>query len=231
MKKFTSFRLEIDEAKSRSPYAIGMAQAMKSTGDTPPLEKSTIKKAHEIAKSIMKNKKMNESLDDEGRMARGDLMQIAKQATDLAMIMNDDKQLDGWVQAKITKAADYLDSAYDYLMFNKQEVDENKEYFTKHVFSDVFGEGIVLEDQHSDPDLDGNIEWYTVRFEHGDEVIFTEDLDILMAEYQINHKKNEISEKLHQNQQKIDLHEPEKDKITADDFKLLRAMKNKNIRK
>ena len=41
--------------KAQSPYAIGMAQAMKSTGDKPPLEKSTIKKAHDIAKSIEKN--------------------------------------------------------------------------------------------------------------------------------------------------------------------------------
>ena len=47
----------VDEAKAKSPYAIGMAQAMKSTGDTPPLEKSTIKKAHDIAKSIKKSQK------------------------------------------------------------------------------------------------------------------------------------------------------------------------------
>jgi hypothetical protein len=44
----------VDE-KAKNPYAIGMAQAMKSTGDTPPLKKSTIKKAHDIAKSIEKN--------------------------------------------------------------------------------------------------------------------------------------------------------------------------------
>ena len=43
------------DEKAKSPYAIGMAQAMKSTGDTPPLKKSTIKKAHDIAKSIEKN--------------------------------------------------------------------------------------------------------------------------------------------------------------------------------
>jgi len=42
--------------KAQSPYAIGMAQAMKSTGDTPPLAKSTIKKAHDIAKAIKKDK-------------------------------------------------------------------------------------------------------------------------------------------------------------------------------
>lgn len=43
----------IKEAKS--PYAVGMAQAMKSTGDKPPLKKSTITKAHEIAKAIKKD--------------------------------------------------------------------------------------------------------------------------------------------------------------------------------
>ena len=43
--------VEIDEA-ARNPYAIGTSVAMKSTGDTPPLKKSTIEKAHEIAKKI-----------------------------------------------------------------------------------------------------------------------------------------------------------------------------------
>ena len=38
----------------KNPYAVGMAQAMKSKNDKPPLEKSTITKAHDIAKSIMK---------------------------------------------------------------------------------------------------------------------------------------------------------------------------------
>ena len=40
------------EEAVRNKYAIGMAAAMKSTGDEPPLKKSTIKKAHEIAKKI-----------------------------------------------------------------------------------------------------------------------------------------------------------------------------------
>jgi hypothetical protein len=40
-----------------------MAQAMKSTGDKPPLEKSTIKKAHDIAKSVMsKEDTMDETM-------------------------------------------------------------------------------------------------------------------------------------------------------------------------
>jgi len=37
-----------------NPYAIGMAAAMKATGDTPPLKKSTIVKAHKIADKVKK---------------------------------------------------------------------------------------------------------------------------------------------------------------------------------
>ena len=54
MKDFKSFKVDMFEAMNRSPYAIGMAQAMKSTGDKPPLKKSTINKAHEIARAIKK---------------------------------------------------------------------------------------------------------------------------------------------------------------------------------
>ena len=48
----------------KNPYAIGMAQAMKSTGDEPPLKKSTITKAHDIAKSIEKDQKEDYSKKD-----------------------------------------------------------------------------------------------------------------------------------------------------------------------
>ena len=44
-------------AEAVNPYAVGMAQAMKSTGDKPPLKKATITKAHDIAKSIEKDQK------------------------------------------------------------------------------------------------------------------------------------------------------------------------------
>jgi len=44
-----------------NPYAVGMAAAMKKTGDKPPLKKSTITKAHDIAKSIKKDEKNEEA--------------------------------------------------------------------------------------------------------------------------------------------------------------------------
>jgi len=49
----TKINVGIREA-DKNPYAIGMASAMKSTGDKPPLKKSTINKAHAIARAIKK---------------------------------------------------------------------------------------------------------------------------------------------------------------------------------
>jgi hypothetical protein len=49
-----------EQDKEGSAYAIGMAQAKKITGDEPPLEKETIKKAHEIAKGILKKEETEE---------------------------------------------------------------------------------------------------------------------------------------------------------------------------
>lgn len=75
-------------------------------------------------KKQFKNDMMRtEEMDDEGKMARGQLMRMASQATALIAIMDDYKQLDGWVQSKLTMASDYLDSAHDYLMHNEQDVD------------------------------------------------------------------------------------------------------------
>jgi hypothetical protein len=47
------------EEKVDEPYAVGMAAAMKATGDRPPLKKSTIIKAHKIAKGIEKNEEVD----------------------------------------------------------------------------------------------------------------------------------------------------------------------------
>ena len=51
---FTSYDPTLKNEAVKEPYAVGMAQAKKITGDEPPLKKSTITKAHDIAKAIMK---------------------------------------------------------------------------------------------------------------------------------------------------------------------------------
>lgn len=44
----------VDEMSKSMAYATGTKRAMQMTGDEPPLEKSTIKKAHKIAKAILR---------------------------------------------------------------------------------------------------------------------------------------------------------------------------------
>jgi hypothetical protein len=65
--------------KAKNPYAVGMAQAMKTTGDKPPLKKSTITKAHKIAKKVEKN---NESVIREGAEDAAELVMAAKNMVD-----------------------------------------------------------------------------------------------------------------------------------------------------
>lgn len=55
--------------------------------------------------------------DDEGRMAKADLYKLAKYSLKLFKSLEEDTQLEGWVQAKITKAADYIASVYHYLEY------------------------------------------------------------------------------------------------------------------
>ena len=55
--------------------------------------------------------------DDEGRMAKADLYKIAKYSLKLFKQLESDQQLEGWVQAKITKAADYIASVYHYMEY------------------------------------------------------------------------------------------------------------------
>jgi hypothetical protein len=86
-------------------------------------------------------------------------------------------------QMKDTRAMGGLPGPQDKL----PEETEGQHYCAKHVYSEVYGEGVVVEGQHAEPDDNGNIEWYTVQFEHGEEVIFTEDVEVMMAEYHNNH--------------------------------------------
>jgi hypothetical protein len=55
--------------------------------------------------------------DREGAMAKADLYKVASYSHKLFKQLHDDDQLEAWVQAKITKAADYIASVYHYLEY------------------------------------------------------------------------------------------------------------------
>jgi hypothetical protein len=251
MNTFSSFRSDLQE-KTLTP-----AEKKKREEVAKAIERENPKMPMGMKMAIATKtaKRVAEEVDDEGKMAKGQLMRMVNQASALAQMMEDDKQLDGWVQSKLTMASDYLDSVHDYLMHNKQDVDENPEesdleeatskeikmaagiandkryaggnmtgavntiekirknlsqhpkvkqalkranedvekedthLCAKHVRSAILGDGVVLEAQHADPDENGQIEWYMVEFKDGIRKVFTEDLEIMLAEYHGNHKK------------------------------------------
>src|SRR5210317_1559984 len=71
---------------------------------------------------------INEVSDHEVSMARGELEAIADKATQLAGALqgksDEGNPLEAWVQSKITKAKDYINSVSDYLMYNPEGVQE-----------------------------------------------------------------------------------------------------------
>jgi len=104
-----------------------------------------------------------------------------------------------------------------------------------HVEHSLYGEGECISEQHAQPNEDGTIDWYNVKFADGHvRKIQTEAVKVKKAE-QHEHATLEgdtIEEKkLHPNQQVLDVHEPEKDKLTAKDFEMLRAGKKPDVKK
>lgn len=53
--------------------------------------------------------------DDEGRMAKQQLIKIAECAINVANMLTDDTQLESWVQDKISKSEHNMSAIYDYL--------------------------------------------------------------------------------------------------------------------
>lgn len=67
--------------------------------------------------------------DQEGDMAKDDLDTAKSAADELQSIIDSDENLPEWVQAKITKAMDYLDTSRDYLKAQDNDEEEHDEEF------------------------------------------------------------------------------------------------------
>jgi hypothetical protein len=83
----------------------------------------------ELLKQV-RNVKEQDEKDHEISMARGELEAIADKATQLASALqgksDDGNPLEAWVQSKITKAKDYINSVSDYLIYNP-DMKQNEE--------------------------------------------------------------------------------------------------------
>src|SRR5210317_814283 len=81
-----------------------------------------------MTEALEKVYKEQDEKDHEISMARGELEAIADKATQLASALqgksDEGNPLEAWVQSKITKAKDYINSVSDYMMYKPEEVKE-----------------------------------------------------------------------------------------------------------
>jgi ribosomal protein S20 len=60
---------------------------------------------------------LKEEVDYEGEMAKSELRNIIQNAEELFNMLDEDTQLEAWVQSKLTKANEFLDSVNQYLKY------------------------------------------------------------------------------------------------------------------
>lgn len=73
------------------------------------------------------NEKSKGEYDNEGSMAKTQLRTMIDAAQELHDSLEDDENLPEWVQGKITKATDYIDTARDYMSSVDKELEEGSE--------------------------------------------------------------------------------------------------------
>lgn len=114
--------------KPRSAYAVGMAKAMELKGDKPPLKKSTIKKAHEIARSIETDVKesrqriqvLRQDLDEAVHAYRAHVGSLTE-----SWIQQQGDLRSAVLQAKVISAREQLQEAIAEYKQNKQEWEQH----------------------------------------------------------------------------------------------------------
>jgi hypothetical protein len=89
--------------------------------------KEAAREASVIKRIITSRMNEEKEVDDEGGMAMGELKSIASNAKEIMSMLKPDSQLEGWVQSKITKAADYISSVRDYLSNTPDAVMEEED--------------------------------------------------------------------------------------------------------
>ena len=67
----------------------------------------------------------DDGMDYEGGMAKSQMLKMKKYAVALCDMIEDESQLESWVQAKLTKASDYMSSVYHYLDYQRSKMNES----------------------------------------------------------------------------------------------------------
>lgn len=78
--------------------------------------------------------------DHEAKMAKADLYKLAQYSAKLFKMIDENEELEGWVQAKVTKAADYISSVYHYLEYEKmarEQINQGPREFEESVENSI----------------------------------------------------------------------------------------------
>ena len=62
--------------------------------------------------------------DYEGSKARSQMLKMKRYIIALGQMIDDETELEAWVQAKLTKASDYMSSVYHYLDYQRSRMEE-----------------------------------------------------------------------------------------------------------
>jgi len=90
---------------------------------------------------------MSAEMDDEGAFAKRQLYDMEKYARELSEMLTDTTQLESWVQAKLTKAADYLKTVKHYVEYGMEEGAYDQVSAEMGSIDPVGGETYDMEDE------------------------------------------------------------------------------------
>jgi hypothetical protein len=126
--------------------------------------------------SAKPSKKINEGvlddMDDDGFMAKRQLYDLAKYSVELHRMIQDTDNLEPWVQAKITKAADYISTVKHYLEY--QGVRDGSDMADEIGFDDMAGVDSSLDTMAPDMPTEEVME-----FEEEEEDVRIDGYDVL----------------------------------------------------
>ena len=118
-KYWDMYSLPAEIIKNKKDYKITMPYPGPNTIPSPPALS-----LNQMKYNIATVHPANEEKDHEYSMARSELSTIISAAKRLKKKMKGEGSIEAWVQSKITKAADYIDTAADYVESGEHNVDE-----------------------------------------------------------------------------------------------------------
>lgn len=97
--------------------------------------------------------------DDEIQMAKADLFKLCKYGMKLYKMLHEGMELEAWVQAKITKSADYISSVYHFMEYDMRI----SEYGERLEDSDVYSESVKAAYQQKLMEAKSNLKQYALK--------------------------------------------------------------------